>query len=401
MLMAHRILLGTLVVLCALALVTPAGAVTVNGVDYVLLAKHEILMENSDACPNPPPIPTSLHCMFIQGNVGVSDTDGRLRTGSHNIISNAGGTASATAHNIVLASFADIDICRYDITSGATPASVCGTVVTPLPAGTLPLVVNWQAGSGPLGAVVNDPCVNTATDVTVAAGGTLTLPLGANNGCYRTVTVGAGGTLNLNAGQYKFRSLNLQSGASLTGAGQPTTTVTITNPTITATGVKISDIRLQSRGSANFSVTEYFSIGGSSTLNNVVLYAPSSAIHLHSGISGTTAANNIEAVANFLTVEPINIETVIPPTCGCFEDVTKAGTTLQITGGNNLNQANAFFISPTCDTTGATQVNPIGAVTPTDATLDVSGKTCAAPGCHVIAQFTAGTWCSATQTVLP
>jgi hypothetical protein len=52
MLMTKRILLGTLVLLCALALVTPASAVTVNGTDWVLLAKTGILMEQSDDCPH-------------------------------------------------------------------------------------------------------------------------------------------------------------------------------------------------------------------------------------------------------------------------------------------------------------------------------------------------------------
>jgi hypothetical protein len=92
--MRNRIAFGFLVALCALALSMPAGAATVNGVDYLLLAKNQILMENSDKCPNPPPNPTPLHCMFLQGNVGVSDPNGRIRIGANNIISNAAGTAN-------------------------------------------------------------------------------------------------------------------------------------------------------------------------------------------------------------------------------------------------------------------------------------------------------------------
>src|SRR5215475_10289512 len=128
--MRNLFVLGTFAVLCAFALVTPASAVTLNGVDYVLLSKSDMLMEQSGTCSNPP-APGQTTCMYIQGNVGVSDTTGRLRTGINNIISNLTGDASAVAHNLVLATGADIDICRFDITSGAAPATVCGTVQSP------------------------------------------------------------------------------------------------------------------------------------------------------------------------------------------------------------------------------------------------------------------------------
>src|SRR5206468_4685024 len=90
--MRNRIVLGTLLLLCAVAMVTPASAVTVNGVDYVILAKSAILMENSADCI-PLPVNT-LGCTIINGNVGVSDTTGTLKIGSNNIIN-----GSATAHS--------------------------------------------------------------------------------------------------------------------------------------------------------------------------------------------------------------------------------------------------------------------------------------------------------------
>ena len=91
--MLKRIALGTLVILCALALVTPASAVTVNGVEYVILAKSKVLMENSADCE---PLPANtLGCLIINGNVAVSDPNGFLHIGSNNIIN-----GTATAHHI-------------------------------------------------------------------------------------------------------------------------------------------------------------------------------------------------------------------------------------------------------------------------------------------------------------
>jgi hypothetical protein len=399
-LMFNRIALGTLVVLCALAFVTPAGAATVNGVDYVLLGKSEILMEGSDLCTNPPTPNTGLKCMYIQGNVGVSDTNGRLRVGSKNIISNLAGNATATAHNIVMASFSDIDICRYNVTSGAVPASVCGSIVTPLPAGTLPLFAGWLPGSGPLGPVSADPCVNTAASFIVPAGGTLDLPSPAGIFCYKDIRVNAGGTLNLGPGNYKFKSLTLLPGAIVAGAGLATTTLTIQNPMLTNNGVKISNIRIQSPGTPGFSVTEFISIGNDSILTNVILYVPSAAIHLHLGTTG----KNVEAIANYITVEPVVLETEdVGTDCGCFETVTPTTftTILQISDADNLAKVEKFFLLVgTCDVP-AVCAAPNCFQTPftlnalqTQATLDT---TLVGAGTYkVVGQWTAGTFCNNT-----
>lgn len=402
--MRNRIALGTLIVLCALAFVTPAGAATVNGVDYVLLGKSEILMEGSDTCPNPPVFPTPLHCLYIQGNVGVSDTNGRLRVGSHNIISNAPapGDATATAHNIVLGSFADIDICRYNVTSGADPATVCGSVVTPLPAGTLPLFAGWLPNSGPLGPVSADPCVNVAASFIVPANGILNLPSPAGVFCYKDIRVNAGATLNLLAGNYKFKSLTLLPGAIVNGAGLATTTLTVQSPMITNGGVKISDIRIQTPGTPGFTVTEFISIGNDSILKNVVLYAPSAAIHLHLGMTG----DNVEAVSNFITVQPIVIQNPQnPKECGCFNNVTPESpalftTTLTVEDATNLAQVDKFFVTTTCDVP-AVCAAPTCFDVPftlnagqTVATLNTTAVT--AGTYKVVGQWSAGTFCNNT-----
>ena len=382
--MANRIGLAILVVLCALAMVTPASAATVNGVDYVLLARQEILMELSKDCD---PLPAdTLGCMIITGNIGVSDVNGRLRTGINNLI-----FGTTTAHNTVLATGAEITKCQFDITSGAPVATVCTTVVTPLPAGTLP-IHPWPVNNGPLGPVAISPgCnVNLAANVTVLAGQTMNL----NPGCYRDVRVNSGGTLNLSAGIYDFRTLRLIAGSTMNGGGQPATTVTVRDQAITEAGVTITSLRLQTVSTANFSVTESISIGNNSNLSNVVLYAPTSAAHLHTGMQAT----NFEAVANYLTVEPTVIGGQVEKPCGCFDEVAKQGTDIVLSGGQNLQNASSFVLSANCDPAGGTTV-PATAQSATGATLDVSGV--AAGTYKVIAIFDSGSYCNNTTVTLP
>jgi hypothetical protein len=372
--MLNRIALGTLVILCALALVTPAGAVTVNGVDYILLGRIQILMENSADCD---PLPANtLGCMILTGNIGVSDPNGILKIGANNIIN-----GTVTAHHIAFGTNSHVTECRFDVSSGVDPATVCGTIVSPLPAGTLPIVAAWPPG--PLGPVTVDPCVNTAANVTVAAGATQGLP----PGCYRDIRVNAGGTLNLGVGTYNIRNVRLIAGANLHGNGA---TANVRDLFITEAGVTIDNIVIKSPGSAGFSVTEFINIFNGSNLSNVVLYAPTAGIHLHTGFTG----NNIEAVANFLTVEPGIVNNAPGVVCACFEGVALVGTNVLLSGGHQLNDpGNKFFLSPTCDPAAGVQVTAT-AVSDTNATLDVTGKT--TTGRHVIVQSTAGTFCSAT-----
>jgi len=372
--MLKRIAIGTLFVLCALALVTPAGAVTVNGVDYILLAKTQILMENSADCD---PLPANtLGCMILTGNIGVSDPNGLLRIGANNIIN-----GTATAHHIAFGTNSHITKCVFDVASGVDPATVCDTVVTPAPAGTFPIVAAWPPG--PLGAVPVDNCVNAAADVTVPAGATQALA----PGCYRNVRLNAGATLNLTSGAYVFKTLRMLAGSILHGNGA---TVNVQGQTITESGVTIDNIVLKSPGSVGFSVTEFFLIGNQSTLTNVVFYVPTAGIHLHTGF----VANNIEAVANFLTVEPGSIGTApAPPFCVCFADLTKSGNNVFLSLGHELDNPQAtFFLSLTCDPAGGVQVFATGA-TDSTATLDVTGKT--TTGRHVIVVSPGGTFCSA------
>jgi hypothetical protein len=138
--MRDRIVLGLLAMIGTLTAATPARAATINGVDYVLFARTEIRMEQAKKCDRLPA--DLLGCMIITGNVAVNEPTGRLWTGINNIIN-----GTATANNMILATGAQITECRYNVTSGFAPAVVCGTVVTPLPAGTLPIVA-WPVNGG-------------------------------------------------------------------------------------------------------------------------------------------------------------------------------------------------------------------------------------------------------------
>jgi hypothetical protein len=378
----RKILFGLLGFFGALAMISPASAANIAGVDYVLFARTEIQFEQSKDCI---PLPGDLlGCMIITGNVATNEPNGRIRLGSHNIINGI-----MTTHNAVLASNASVTECRYVVTSGASPAVVCGTA-TVIPAATFPIVA-WPVNGGPLGAVaITAGCnVNTAADVTVAIGATVNLP----PGCYRNVRVNAGGTLNLAAGVYDMRTLRMIAGSTLNGAGQPATTVTVLVQAVSEGGVAFNSLRLQAVNTATFTVSEAISLGNGNTLDNVLLYSPTNAIHLRTG----STATSFEAVANWLTIEPtvISSESFI---CGCFDTVTKQGSNILLSGGQNLDKAQSFVLSADCNVAGGTTV-PATAVGPTTATLDASGV--GAGTYKVIAVFDSGSYCNNTLVTLP
>jgi hypothetical protein len=358
--MRKTILFGLLAFFGALALISPASAATINGTDYVLFARTEILFEAAKDCD---PLPADLlGCMLIRGNVAVNEPTGRIRTGINNLFRDG----FMLANEIVLATGAQIQECRYNVTSGADPAVVCGTVVTPLPPGTFP-IVPWPVNGGPLGAVAITPgCnVNAAAtpNITVAAGQTLNLA----PGCYKDVRVNAGGTLSLVGGVYDMRTLRLLAGSTIEGAGVPTTTVTVAQQAVSEGGVTLLNLRLQSVNTAAFNVFETISLGNGNILDNVLLYAPTNAIHLRTG----SVATNSELVANYLTIEPTRIEPV-EDLCGCFSRVEKVGTNIFLSEGQSLDRATSFVLSANCEPTGGITV-PATAQTSTTATLNAAG----------------------------
>lgn len=372
--MVKRVLLGTLALLCALALVTPANAATVNGVDYVFLARIGALIESGST--------------VIQGNVGVSDPLGQLNIGAHVTIN-----GKAIAHKLILGSFAKITTCEFDITAGVAPnPPVCGTAITPA---SLPIFAGWAPNSGPLGSVPINNCVNAGANVTVPANTAQALA----PGCYKDVRVNGGGTLNLSAGSYVFKTLRMIAGSTLNGNGA---TVNVQSLTISEGDVTWNNATIETPGSAAFSVTEFISIGPNNRFNNVVLYAPSAAIHVRGGSQGT----NFEAVANFLTVEPVQFNNETPPECGCFDTVTDGNNSVTISGGENLTKVQKFFLSTSCDVTtcvapGCNEI-PAGNVNVVDnanATINTTGVP---NGTYkVVGQWSSGTYCNNTTVTVP
>jgi len=391
MLMRNRILLGILVALCTLALVTPASAVTINGVEYTILAKSKILMEGSDDCPhilNPPGVPPpGKVCMNIIGNVAVSDgnnpadqNDGRLQIGSNNDI-----RGEVIADEILFGTGSQSDSCEFNTSVPVPTVGPNGNCLTaPVPFPGTPNLVAWP----PLGAVQIPVGCNPATapNLTVPAGGNLSpVP-----GCYRDALVNAGGTLNLAAGTYTFRNLTSKAGANILGAGSTSTTVIVQSLTNTDAGSTTSGVTIESPGTAAQSVKEFIIIGSGSILADVLLYVPTAAIHLHLGTTGT----NVEAVANFITVEPVILVTQIVTTfCACFDDFTQNGNTVAITTGHGFSKPGVkFFVSPSCDPGAGVQVTAT-ITSDSAATLNIAA---AAPtaGKHLIVQSSAGTFCS-------
>jgi hypothetical protein len=273
--MRTRILIATFsMLICSLAPAVPALAVHVPscGGDFVLFAQQAIRMENG---------PT-----VINGNILVNSPTGFIEVGAHNVIN-----GTATAHRLVLGSFAQINTCVADIFQGADENAVCGTVVTPV-SPPLPCLANYP----PIPAPAVPACVDTANDVTVPAGQTVNL----TPGCYQDVRINTGGTLNL-GGTYNFRSVLMQSGSSLNGPA----TVNVKNTFFTEAGVAIKAIQLNV---PKVSTAAQIVIGPNSSVTDSVLNAPFAKIILHIG----TGLANSEVVANVIVIEPIEATPLLP-----------------------------------------------------------------------------------------
>src|SRR5262249_38867638 len=183
--MPTRFLLGALALVCALAFVVPAYAITINGVDYTLFAKTTIKMEDGNTT--------------IDGNVGVNDVGGFLRIGAQNKI-----TGTATADKIFFGTGSTVGHCEFNTSAGGHPAASCAT-----PAPAPRPVTAWP----PLPVPVVPNCVNAQPDLTVPVNGTAS----PAPGCFGDVSLKDGATLNLSAGTYNFKSLRMESGSILNG----------------------------------------------------------------------------------------------------------------------------------------------------------------------------------------
>jgi hypothetical protein len=363
--MRRRFFLGTLALLCALAFVVPAQAITINGTDFVLFAKTTIKMEDG---------PT-----VINGNVGVNDVGGLLRIGAGNTINGI-----AIADRMFFGSGAKVTDCEFNTSTGGNPSAVCGTQSPAV----LP-ITSWPPSPVP----VVPSCVNTNPDVIVPAGGSLALA----PGCYGDVDVRDNATLTLSAGTYNFKSLRLQTGSLLDGNSA---TVNVKGLVVTEPGVTINDVNITTVASGTF---EAIIIGNSSTLNNVVLYAPNARMHLHQGGVYT----NFEGIAVFITVEPIQIGTV-PQGCACIGAIADGGTTIGLSNGCHLNNpANEFFVSTTCaidafaSCPSASCIAATVQAGATDTTATLNKPAAPAGNYHVIVRSAGGAFCTAATVPIP
>jgi hypothetical protein len=345
-------------VVVALAFVTPAGAITINGIDYVLLANKRIGMESG---------PT-----VITGNVGVNDPNGILDIGAGVRI-----IGLARAHKIDAGQGALIDSCQFDIKVGL---GVCTASSSPF----VPIVA-WP----PLGTPVVDPCVDAAADFNVPNGTTLAL----GPGCYGLVTVGINATLNLSAGNYQVLDLNLGQGATIDGAG-PTSTIVTSKKVVTfQANNTISDIRIQT---PIVTASEVIQIGNGSQVNNAILYAPFGKLHLHTASFGT----GTELIANTMQIQPVQFDLQLQD-CACISEVTKINSTTVHVKGLNLSAFTSYVLSADCNVdAGDKAMTKVGAGSSTDQDLTVPGGT-TCTNCHVIGVSSGSTSCSTDLVTLP
>ncbi len=360
--MRARVVIGTLALLCAPVCVVPAEAVIINGVDYVLFGKTAVKMEDGGF-------------MSIFGNVGVNDVGGLLRVGAHSTI---GGTG--TADTMFFGTNSSVATCEFNTSTGGNASAACGTQnATPA----LPLAV-WPPLPVPLAVT---PCL---PNLTVAPGTTVALA----PGCRQDVRVRDGATLILDFGLYEFRSLRVETGATLSGSGS---TVNLTGQFLTEPSAAISDVTVTSVAQGTF---EAISIGNSSTVNNSLLYAPNARMHLHQG----GAYVNSSFVAVLITVEPIVVNVLPPDACVCIGGLKKSGATIQLSNGCSLNATNLIFLSQTCATVcpgpNCVPATVQAGATPTDATLNIPVGL-PAGNYHVIAVGFGGDFCTKDTVSLP
>ncbi len=361
--MRTRLFLGSLVLLCALAFVVPAQAVTINGVDYLLFAQCKIGMEDGGT--------------NITGNIAVNEIcgteNGFLRIGAHNIVN-----GSATANRMFFGTSSTVTTCNFNISTGGNANATCGSQN----AAVLPITA-WP----PLPVPTVNP---SATNFTCQSFQICNLPAGA----YRDIRAKDNSVLNLDGGTYEARNLTIENKATLNGNSSAVnlTNVFSTEPNATINDVNITSIKV---GTVEVMVT-----GNNSTINNSLLYAPFARAHLHQN----TIGQGTETVAVLITVEPITLTPPPPAGCACVGEVAKGASTIDLSNGCGLNNAaNLFFVATTCAINcpgaGCTATTVSGVPSATSASLNI--PVVPAGDYHVIVVSPGGQFCTAATVPLP
>jgi hypothetical protein len=369
--MRSKVLLGTIALLSAFAFAAPANAMVINGTDYVLFGKTAVKMEDGP--------------IVINGNVGVNDVGGLLRIGAHNKI-----FGTATADNMFFGTGAEVDVCKYNTSTGGNPVAVCGNIPPdPNPPGAGPFpIVAWPPQAVPASFPV------TNSNQVCPAGGALALAPGDYGG----LDVKDNCVLTLAAGTYNFKKIRLQNGSTTNGAGSTATFVNTNGSIITEPGIDVNGVKMTSVNSGTF---EAIVIGNNSTLNDVILYAPNARMHLHQGGVYT----NFEGVAVFITVEPIVIDGQAQVDCACVGQIALNGNTIALTRGCHLNLPNlTFFLATSCSTpcpgAGCLAATLLAGGSDSNGSLTLPAGAVPGTPYHVIINSTGGTFCSAA-TITP
>jgi hypothetical protein len=360
------------VFVCVVAAVTSAGAVTINGTDYVLFARCKLAMENGP--------------LKITGNVAVNEDcgvqNGLMMVGVNNTIN-----GTATANRMFLSHGSSITTCNFNESKGDA-TQVCGSSG---PAN-IP-ITNWPAGI-PLPI----PVVNEGTETVVCPPECNPAP-----GSYKEIRANDNATLNLSTGTYDAKTLKVAAGATLNGNGAA---VNLTGSFLTENQAIINDVVItsikgQDSGGVSIAVIK---TSNSAKVNNSIFYAPFAYMHLKTGGTYT----NFEGIALLIAVEPITIEGEPTPACACIGAVADGGQTIKLSQGCHLSAAgNQFFVSTTCAIDANASCPGPGCIpatlqagaTDTNATLN---KPAAPAGnYHVLVKNTGGAFCTAGTVPIP
>ncbi len=309
--MRMRVLLGILgLLLSASALAGPADAIFIPacGTDFVIVGQNEIDLEQG---------PTE-----IFGNLIVASSTGTIEVGRFNIIH---GTVSA--NTLRLGNDAQVDVCQANNFQGVDPTTVCGSII-PLP---LPTCVPNTL----FNPVVVDPCVDSATNLTIPANTTATLP---PNSCVGLLRINDGATVNA-SGTSNIRALIMGNSAKLLGPA----TINIKNGFSSEPKITTDSIIFNVGGTANNTINP----GNSSLFINTLFNVPAGGIHIrfNSSFQGDT-----EIVSRRATIQPLTTGDV------CRLQVAKECTVVGAAPPFTVNFAGSVT------NTGTTAVNTLNVV---------------------------------------
>jgi hypothetical protein len=318
--MRHKVIGILALLVCSFLFAVPANAVSIPAcvgvnqdgtTEFTLVGRDNAVFE---------PGPT-----VINGNVLVTGANGSIKFGANNTVN---GTATAATIFLGVKVVVNHCVANNIVVAAAAPADRGKCITTSLPPapggfGEVPdacLDFAFGPPSPGIPAVVN-ACVNTAANLTVPAGATVSLPNGTttppNTTCFGNLQIGKDATLKLNGlnGPFNFKSVHMVIGSSLLGEPNPPATVNVggapSQGQFLANELSvITDINLNSASSSG----EVVKIKNSTILTRVIINAPFGKVHLH---TGTALRECSEVIGTILDIQPITTECVPPEPVVC------------------------------------------------------------------------------------